>query len=96
MHSPGIDPHYGLEIWRQSREETHNWLPNGLSTAIFLHERFGARFRTPAPSSTWLGWGSLSAVGAVSEVYGEVSLEFFEDAVEAQAAPSAFGRVRRI
>ena len=45
--------------------------------------------------STWLGWGSLLAVGAVSEVYGEVSLEFFEDAVEAQAVPSAFGRVRR-
>jgi hypothetical protein len=47
------------------------------------------------PSSTWLGWGSLLAVGAVSEIDGEDSLEFFEDAVKTQPAPAAFGRVSR-
>ena len=33
----------------------------------------------------------MSAVGAVTEVNGEDSLEFFEYAVQAQAAPVAFG-----
>jgi hypothetical protein len=51
--------------------------------------------RTSTPSSAWLGWCSLLAVGAVSEIDGEDSLEFFEDAVEAQPAPTAFGRVSR-
>lgn len=51
--------------------------------------------RTSTPSSAWLGWGSLLTVGAVSEIDGEDSLEFSEDAVEAQPAPTAFGRVSR-
>ena len=46
-------------------------------------------------SNAWLDWCSLLAVGAVSEVDGEDSLEFSEDAVETQAAPTAFGRVSR-
>jgi hypothetical protein len=44
-------------------------------------------------SSTLLGGCSLLAVGAVSEIDGENSLEFFEDAVMTQAAPDAFGWV---
>ena len=46
-------------------------------------------------SSAWLGWGSLLAVGTVFEIDGEDSLEFSEDGVEAQPAPTAFGRVSR-
>jgi hypothetical protein len=49
----------------------------------------------PTPISTSLGWCALAAVGAVSEPSGDHSLEFFEDAVQAQAAPAAFGVVRR-
>jgi len=35
------------------------------------------------------------AVGAVAELFDEDPLEFFEDPVQAQAAPAAFGVARR-
>jgi len=40
-----------------------------------------------------LGWGALLAVGAVAEIDREDLLEFSEDAVETQPAPTAFGWV---